>query len=124
MHPRHSKSQPANTLPGLLDSALRSKRLRIMDRMDGRSCGIPPLFTIRILPSCHSPITLLQRDLRRLRFNLTRHYYVFHRDSFLVKFHSHNPDLSSPRSSEDSYVYLRYRVVTKYLAQLLSVYNL
>lgn len=33
---RHSKSQRANTLPGLLDSALRSKRLRIMDQMDGR----------------------------------------------------------------------------------------
>lgn len=37
----------------------------------------------------------LRQDLRPLRFNLTRHYYVFHRDSSLVKFRSHNPDSSS-----------------------------
>jgi len=43
--------------------------------------------------------SLLRRDLRPLRFNLTRHYYVFHRDFSLVKFRSHNPDSSSfPRA--------------------------
>lgn len=48
-----------NTLPGLLDFALRSKRLRIMERIDGRSRSIPSLFTI---PSFHpySRITTLR----------------------------------------------------------------
>lgn len=46
---RHSKSQRTNTFLGLLDSALRSKRLRIMDRMDGHSCSIPPLCLIHTL---------------------------------------------------------------------------
>lgn len=82
------KSTSANTLlPGLLDSALRSERLRIMDRTD--SC-LQPLFSPRhstpsapfgsypaLTPSRRSS---LAGDLRPLRFNLTRHYYVFHRD--------------------------------------------
>jgi len=50
------KVNAANTLPGLLDSALCSKRLRIMDRTDGRSRRIPPLFSIRTLLSCHPPV--------------------------------------------------------------------
>lgn len=34
----------------------RIKRLRIMDRTDGRSRSIPLLFIIRILLSCHPPV--------------------------------------------------------------------
>lgn len=89
MLPRHSKSQPTNTLPGLLDSALRSKRLRIMDRMNGRTRSISLLLSPPH-PTLASLSDFLRRDLRPLRFNLARHYYVFHRDFALVKFRPHN----------------------------------
>jgi len=115
-------------LAGLPDSALRSERSRIMDRTDRtrapRFAPLPSAFRPDLAPNPGDSIlsSLLRRDLRPLRFNLTRHYYVFHRDSSLVKFRSHNPDSSSFLSCSlpsrvqgrglVRYVYLRYRAAT------------
>lgn len=94
---RRRKSQRAKIrFPGLLDSALRLERFRIMDRTDRTLSRtlLPPspprnLTLIFLLPGASlSPSTFLFRSSAApktsLRFNLTRYYYVFHRDSSLV----------------------------------------
>lgn len=77
---RHSKSQRANTLPGLLDSALRSHKTTSHNGSDGRTLAQHPSPIHHPHPTLVSPTGLRQRELRPLRFNLTQHYYVFYHD--------------------------------------------
>lgn len=76
----HSKSQRANTLPGLLDSALRSHKTTSHNGSDGRTLAQHPSPIHHPHPTLVSPTGLRQRELRPLRFNLTQHYYVFYHD--------------------------------------------
>lgn len=64
MLPRHSKSQRANTLPGLLDSALRSHKTTSHNGSDERTLAQRPSPFHHPHPTLVSPTGLRQRELR------------------------------------------------------------